>query len=498
MSSTPGLLVRQYWDAADTHRLNEARYSRVQEDQSINDRTAADLPTVRSRCIDEAEQNPTVDGVIFTHQVDIVGRDGPELQVQSSSPAYNEWLEKHWRQWFRAPTPNPRLSGATMLRLWVRSFWEKGEYLAQKITKKNAGTPVTMRLQPIGTHRLATPADQFGNNWLAEGIEIRPDGEPLWYHIQKADGVNGQSLTTEFESVPAADIIHQFIVRQEDQLRGKPWLSSSLGTAGDLRDYDQDVGEAARQAANQGVYWFTAHSDAKYIEVDDQLTLERGTQSTGPPGWEPRMLTPQQPSTQYKEYREERQAEIGRTVSMPLMIVRLDAGRHNYSSARFDGKNYDRACEVIQYMISGSERSVGPLSELADDVAKEAALYDTTQGQVPPERPDDVVYDWTWPRPPHVDPQKEADATASKLATGTMAYQDALAEEGQTLDGMIAKRQRANEKLKAAELPPMPTVLSKGAEYAQHELATGETPEEPTADGGQTDPGKKEPASATA
>ena len=498
------LVGRTYWDSADTHRLNEAHWSKVQTDQSINERTAADLPDTRSRCIAEAENNPLVDGVIFTHQVDIVGRDGPELQVQSSSTAYNEWLERHWRQWFKAPTPNPRMSGAALLRLLIRGLWEKGEFLAQKITKASVGTPVTMRLQPIDPSRLVTPVEQSGNDWIAEGIEIRPDGEPLRYFVQKVTGVSGFSVTDEYEPVPAEYIVHVFIPRQEDQLRGKPWLSPALGTAADLHDYDQDVGEAARQAANQGVYWHTEHPDAPYIQVDDELTLERGTQSTGPPGWKPAMLTPQQPSTQYGEYRQERQAEIGRPVCMPVMIVRLDAGRHNYSSARFDGKNYDRACEVIQYMISGSDTSVGPLSELADDVAREAYLHDVSlyrQGlavQPPPERPGDVVYDWTWPRPPHVDPEKEAAADRIEAELGTTAYQDLLASRGQTLDGIIAKRQRAKEKLEAAGLPPMPTVLAKGSSFAQHDLAGGETPEPVIEPSESTEDDEGENAAATA
>lgn len=463
------LAARVYWAAAETNRLNEAHYSRVEDDQSINDRISADLPTTRSRCIAEAEENPTVDGVIFTHQVDIVGRDGPTLEVQSESNEYNEWLEAHWKRWFRAPTPNPKMSGATLLRLWVRALWEKGEFLAQKITKNNAGTPVAMRVQPIAPSRLGTPPDQFGNAWLAEGVEIRPDGEPLRYHLQKLAGIGNLSFGAEYEPVPAEDIIHMFVARQEDQLRGVPWLKPALPTTARLAEYDADVGEAARQAASTGVYWHTKHPDAPYLNLDAQETLERGMQSTGPPGWEPSMLTPQQPTTQYKDYREECHADIGRPVCMPKMIVRLDAGRHNYSSARFDGKNYDRAVESIQYLISGSSKSVGPLSELVDDVAREAELYELSQGdstRKPPRRPDDVEYQWTWPRPPHVDPVKERNADRIELEIGAADYQDVLARTGETVDGMIAKRKRTLQKLVAAGLPPVPNVMARGALFA--------------------------------
>ena len=483
------LTSRAYWEAAVTDRLNASHWSKVADDQSINDRTASDLPTTRARCIAEAEQNPTVDGVIFTHQVDIVGTDGPELQVQSSSEAYNKWLEKHWRQWFRAPTPNPRRSGATLLRLWIRAIWEKGEFLAQKVNLPHLGTPVSLRLQPIDPKRLANPLGQINNKWLAEGVEIRPEGEPIRYYIQPSEGISGFASVEEPEPVPAADIVHMFLERQEDQLRGIPLLASSLPSIATLRDYDADVGESVRQAANTGVYWYTDSDDAKYLEVDDQLSLERGTQATGPPGWKPAMLTPQQPTHGHREIREERHADIGRPAAMPLMIVRLDAGRHNYSSARFDGMNYDRAAGVIQNTISGSERSAGPLYELVDDVAEQAALADKKRAYelddatlLPPARPDDVVYEFTWPRPPKVDPQKEAEGIKAEMDMGTLPYSDAVARTGKTSDRVIEKRARDNKKLSDAELPPVPGVMSRGTAYAQHELATGATPKMDDAD----------------
>jgi capsid protein len=471
------LSVRR-WEAAKTHRLNQAHWQYAQE-QSVNADLQDWLAILRTRCTYERDNNPLVDGIVFTHYVDIVGKDGPELQVQSESSTYNEWLEGHWRRWFKAPTPNPKVSGASLLRLWVQSLWRAGEFLAQKVTAR-AGTPVSMRLMPVDPRRLGTPSDVASDDDVVMGIRFSRDGTPKQYYIQKSEAFGGINLSTEYDPIPPDDIVHFFLLREEDQARGVPWLGSSLQTAADISDYDAEVLETARQAANQGVYWYTQHPNAPYLDVNDQETLERGTQSTGPPGWQPAMLTPQQPTTQYPDYHSERLREIGRPVAMPLMVIKLDAGQHNYSSARFDGRNYDRACEVIQCAISGTPKATGPLSELVDDVAREADLYDRSQRRAAPERPEEVTYEWTWSRPPQVDREKESAADRADMEMAIAAPQDIAAARGTTLDALIAKQQRANEKLEAAGLPPIPMILPKGSAYARRGDLKAAATDEPT------------------
>jgi lambda family phage portal protein len=458
-------LSARRWEAAKTHRLNQAHWQNARE-QSVNVDLQDYLATLRTRCTYERDNNPLVDGIVFTHYVDIVGRDGPELQVQSDSSTYNEWLEAHWRKWFKAPTPNPKVSGAALLRLWVQSLWRAGEFLAQKVTAK-ADSLVQMRLRPIHPRRLATPMAMAGRDDIVMGIQFSREGEPQRYFIQEEQAFGTLAYSTETASIPPDDIVHFFLLREEDQARGFPWLGSSLPSTADLRDYDAETLESARQAANLGVYWHTVDPNAPYLDVNEQETLERGTQSTGPPGWQPKMLTPQQPTTQYSEFHDERLREVGRPVAMPLMVIKLDAGQHNYSSARFDGRNYDRACEVIQCAISGTAKATGPLSELVDDVDREAGLYERAQRMNPPERPEEVTYEWTWSRPPQVDREKESAADRADMEMMIASPQDIAAARGTTLDTLIAKLQRANEKLEAAGLPPIPMILPKGSAYAR-------------------------------
>src|SRR5687768_2173239 len=70
------------WEAAETNRLNRTHW-RNATGAPINEDLSGDLRTLRARCRYESYNNPIVEGVIGTHQVDLVGVQGPTLQVRS-------------------------------------------------------------------------------------------------------------------------------------------------------------------------------------------------------------------------------------------------------------------------------------------------------------------------------------------------------------------------------------------------------------------------------
>jgi capsid protein len=451
-------MSRRRWEAAKTHRLNSAHWTTALG-QSLNADLLSYLETLRARCEHEGSANATVDGMIFTHQNDVVGIDGPTLQVQSDSPAYNDWLEAEWQDWFRSPMPNPRISGATWLRLCIRGLWQSGEYLAQKITKKNVTTPCAMRIKPIHPSRLMTPSDGVSNPRVIMGVELSEDDEPVRYYIQEPNTHGGFShALSKATPLSPDDVIHEFLLREEDQVRGVPLMAPSLQSSADLRDFDDDVLDASRQAANVGVYWHTQAPEAGFLNVSEQLEMERGTQSTGPPGWKPEMLAPQQPNINYPDYRHERLADHGRPAGMPLMMIRLDSSGHNYSSARFDDQGYGRAIQAIQYWMSGTPKSTGMLSGLVDEVDREAGVFYRSKRRAVPLRPARVRYEWTWPVRPHVDPAKEGLGERIGIENGTLPFSDACAARGTDEDAVIAKQKRTNEKLAAEGMPPLPPI----------------------------------------
>jgi capsid protein len=436
------------WEAGETNRLNQAHWSTAAvSGRPINDWLTEQLTIIRDRTVFETRNNGTLTGMVGTLANDVVGPDGPTLEVQSSDERYNTAAEKAWRDWFRAPTFRSNYSGASLLRSWVKPLPTCGEFLAQVDTDPTADSQVKMRLRRKHPRDLASPLDASGDPRIVLGVEFETAelDRPSRYWINKA---TADGFREEVEPWPADLVIHGFIDDEAKQARGYPWIISSLTPAADLRDYDDNVQDAAVSMAENSTLLFNTNSEDPQL-TPEGTTYERRTIKMAPPGWQPFNIGAGQPPVQYPDYRSERQREIFAPMSMPLMIGRNDASNHNYSSARFDGQGWARFIQWLQNWIGGTERSVGPLTRLVKIVLAEARFDDSALRITPP----DVVITFTWPVRPHVDRLKEASGAEKELLMGTQSLTGLLAESGKTLDKHIQTCKSEREKLVAAGLP---------------------------------------------
>lgn len=444
---------QRYFESAETNRLNQAHWARA-DDQSINTWLAAQLPVIRARARYETRQNGIVQGIQNTFADDVVGRDGPTLQVLSDDPAYNAAAEATWREWFAAPTPRPNVSGVALLKLWVRNLWRCGEFLATIVTDRAAETPVQLRLQPTHPRRLVSPADRGTDPNTTMGIEFDALNRPRRYWIADATASGTDLAYRAVKPYPPDLVIHEFILDEEGQARGIPWLNPGLQPAADLRDYDDQVQDAARQIADQCALLYTDHPEAKLWTLPEETSIQRRTQRMAPPGWKPFVYPAAQPPVQYPDYRAERLRELGRPVGMPLLMIRLDASRHNYSSARLDTQCYRQAIGGVQTWLSGSERSVGVLNRCVELVLAEARFSNPALRR----RPARVFYRWIWPSMPHVDVEKERNGQRIGLENGTLLFSDAVAQENRDLESHVAALERERQLLAETGLGGLPWI----------------------------------------
>jgi lambda family phage portal protein len=438
------------WEAARTDRLNKAHWQDVRLDmQTINADLVTDLPTLRARCTHEVQQNPMIEGCLDTHATDIVGPNGPTLQVQSSSDDYNRSREQIWKEFFKKPDYAEMMDGPAMLRLWVYMLWKCGEYTLQLVTDHAARGPVSLRCLNLHPSRLDTPPDMAHDPLVVMGVKRTHFGRPLSYFVSDPLMFGAFTLqAVKYHEVSRANFIHQFRVVEPGQARGFPWLASSLSTAGDLRDYDSQVMDAARAAADKETLLYADHPNAPYFDANETTSVQRRQLTTIPPGWKPWSGQASQPSAQYVDFRKERQREIGRPVSMPLMKVRMGSEDHNFSAARFDGKVYAISLSVLQAWIAA-----GALDPLEDQVAREAELA----GAIRPRPKRGVVANnWLWPVPPNVDPEKEMLGYQTGLEIGAYDSSDIAAFMGKDFEMLTARRKRTMEMLAKAQLPPAP------------------------------------------
>lgn len=445
-NATSAMSLRR-WDAAKTDRLNSAQWGGAKTEK-INEDLALDLPTLRKRCLYETENNPFLDGVIGTHQVDVVGSDGPTLQIQSDSEEYNRTAERIWKSWAEVCDLAEEDTLVEFLQRDIRMLWGAGEFLFQLVDipreETTPGLPITLRLHEVHPRRLTNPIGSF--DWrVCEGIERGNWGRPETYWIEDFITDQGLALGAGIgmpRPINRSNVIHGFRKVEPGQVRGYPIAAPCLQTISDVRAFDAEVLDAARAAAHLSVLLWTDHHQAKYIEVNESVEMERRTMRTLPPGWKASQMQGTQPAPNYIDYRGERLRELGRPAQMPLMMVRLDSSNHNYSSARFDAQRYDRANQTLQKWITRKK-----LTRLLRIVLRQAEL----EGLLP-KRPKVVEYQWTWPVSPHVDPSKEADAWDTLLRLGIVSEFDAAAALGKDYETVVALRKRAQELREAAGL----------------------------------------------
>lgn len=449
-----GDLRLRRWDASETTRLNSAHWTPA-TGATLNEDLVGTLNTIRARCAHEASTNGIVEGMINTYAVDLVGRNGPTLAVVSDDNSYNTALEQIWAEVAECPDANGELSLAESLQRDVWLWFTCGEHLYIETNDPRATTPVQVRWATVDPRRLDTDPRYLGDALTAMGVRRSRTGRPLAYTI--AD-LNFQGAYTfwnlTYSEYSADEVIHQFKRFEPLQVRGVPYLASTLQVAADLRDFDVQVLDAARLAASQSLFWYTDHPDLDPIQFDSSETqdIKRNQQQVGPAGWKPMGLTPTQPGPQYVDFRLERLRELGRPVSMPLMKILLGSERHNFASARMDNQNYQIALGVDR---GRTERQT--LNRMVNAVAAEASLVrrpGTGSGYWLPPRPRRVQYVWTWPMQPHVDPIKEANAQRVRmLETRTLTFAQACAENGVDEDAVLASWKRTFGKLAEAGLP---------------------------------------------
>jgi len=152
----------------------------------------------------------------------------------------------------------------------------------------------------------------------------------------------------------------------------------------------------------------------------------------GPEGWEPSQIRAEQPATTYGEFKHEILNEIARCLNMPFNVAACNSSGYNYASGRLDHQTYFKSIRVEQAHV---ETVV--LDRILDAWMAEAVkVFGLGNLEAWP-------HQWFWDGHEHVDPAKEANAQATRLAGHTTTLAAEYARQGK--DWETELRQRAKE-----------------------------------------------------
>ena len=238
---------------------------------------------------------------------------------------------------------------------------------------------------------------------------------------------------------------HWFRADRPEQHRGVSEISSALPLFAQLRRYTLATVAAAETAADIASIIYTdmpmsggAHPEGTPFE---EVDLPRRMQMVLPEGWKMSQFKAEQPVTTYSEFKREILGEIARCLQVPVNIITGDSSKHNYASGRLDHQVYHRAVYLYQKSCADSV-----LDKLYREWLREWLL--ATRKTAPSYT--EARHIWFWDGFEHVDPEKEANAQAVRIANRTTTLATEYAKIGK--DWEIELEQIARERAKMREL----------------------------------------------
>ncbi|MCL2645429.1 MAG: phage portal protein [Phycisphaerales bacterium] len=436
------LFVRGRYDAAQTTPDNRKHWAAA-DGLSPN---AANQPNVRrvlrNRARYEVANNSYARGIVLTLANDTIGT-GPCLHMLTEDSDVNTLVEDAFEQWAEA------INLADKLRTMRMARAESGECFILLVANPSVDSPVKLDLRLIEADQVATPSQtaskvQLDN--ITDGIVYDKYGNPIQYHILKNHpgerGIGGETGGGKSDPVPAASMIHYYRADRPGQNRGIPDITPSLPLFAQLRRYTLAVIASAESVANISILMKTnapAGGEAAEVEPMTEMEFVPNMAVFTPEGWEPSQLKAEQPATTYDMFKREILNEIARCLNMPFNVAAGNSSGYNYASGRLDHQTYYKSIRVDQEQIG---RVV--LNHILRVWIEEAILIpDFLPSSLKSTPFSEIDHQWFWDGQEHVDPNKEANAQATRLQnnTTTLAYE--YARQGRDWEDEL--RQRAKE-----------------------------------------------------
>ena len=414
--------LRGRYDAAVTTDGNRRHWANA-DGLSADSAASPEVRRVlRNRARYEVANNSYARGIVCTLANDVVGT-GPRLQMLTGDPEADRRIETAFADWSRAA------GLAAKLRTMRMAGAESGEGFMLLARNPRLASPVQLDARLIEADQIATPDLRTNQPRAIDGILFDDFGNPLEYHVLKQHpGEQRWLVNLEYDRIPAAVMIHYFRADRPGQSRGIPDITPALPLFAQLRRFTLAVISAAETAADFAGVLYTdapANGEAEDVEPMDAIELEQRMLLTMPGGWKMAQLKAEQPSTTYGDFKREILNEIARCLNMPFNVAAGNSSGYNYASGRLDHQTYFKSIRIEQAHLESVV-----LDRIFNAWLDEAVLVEGLLPQSMRLRGATRSHQWFWDGNEHVDPAKEANAQATRLASRTTSLAREYARQG--------------------------------------------------------------------
>jgi lambda family phage portal protein len=435
VSLRPYRRIRARYDAAVTNSDNYRHWANA-DGLSADAAASPEVRRIlRNRARYEVANNSYAKGIVVTLANDLIGT-GPRLQMLTPDPLANRVVEREFMAWSQTASLAEKLRTMRMARA------EDGEAFAVLSNNEKLASPVSLDLRLVEADQVTTPDLPLDTENAVDGIVFDRFGNPTTYHVlRRHPGDTRAVFDSGYDRIPASSVLHYYRADRPGQSRGIPDITPALPLFAQLRRFTLAVIAAAETAANFAGILYTdapAGGEADAAEPFEPIELEQRALLTMPGGWRMSQLQAEQPSTSYAEFKREILNEIARCLNMPFNVAAGNSSGYNYASGRLDHQTYFKSIRVEQAHL---ETVV--LDRILSAWLDEAVLI---EGYLPASLRTidaDRSHSFFWDGREHVDPAKEANAQAIRLASHTTTLANEYAKQGRDWEAEL--RQRAKE-----------------------------------------------------
>lgn len=434
--------------------------------------TVRNLRELRARSRDLVRNSPIGAAAISTPVTHVIGtglrlqarvdarRLGLSLERAAEWQSDVEWRFAHWASSTYCDA-NDELNFFELQDLALRTTMESGDAGVLLADRERPDWPFRLSLQLIEADRIANPQQVADTPTMAAGIERDESGALLAAHIcSQHPGAYLSRGSAKWTRVPfrgasgRRNFLHLKRQLRPGQSRGVPSLAPIIATLKQMDRYSQAEIDAAVNSAAQAIFAkmdpeaFTDLFDApSQKQLLDKAMSWDGTVGAGRainllPGEDIVSPTPGRPNPNFDPFMSAFMGLVGIGLNIPKEVL-VKAFDSSYSAARAALLDAWRTFNVTRSWFSS--RFLQPVYEewLADEVAAGRIAAPGFFAD-PLIRSAWSAATWAGDGPGALDPSKEADAIAKRVAMGLTT----LAEETSQYDGgdwETRHRQRAVE-----------------------------------------------------
>lgn len=443
--------VRRYDGASHSRLNNNTNWAVFNESAESEDRTSRDILRARAR---DLEHNSDIFNSLISCYVRNVIGNGYNLQAKTESERINAQIEKLWNEWTKAKNCDVtgQQSFTQILRMAVRRKKVDGGILFLKTY--TPGGVIPFKLQALDVDELsyewATPKTK--GHRVAGGIEFDQYNKPVGYWIQKYT-IDGWTVETP-QFIPAENIIFIYSKRRASQVREVSDMAATLTRVRDVNEFINAVAVKERVAACLSVFIRKSAPSGGFgrgaAPLDNKIDYSRKRLTPGMiaelnAGDDVQTVSPGNGAQDATQFLKLQQRLIGAGQGLSYEASARDMSEATYSSARQanieDDLTYLEDQEIIRsfmdevYEAFINSAVISGAIEIPDFWANKNKYYTHLFIQ-PPKK---------W-----IDPQKEANATATALQNNIKTFAQICAENGrdwrEVIDEMATIKEYAQSK----------------------------------------------------